>query len=78
MSYGEVKKYDIAREFRKGCVYCVSGGGCERTQSEHWIAGWEWAYSKLRPTLDDKTQDYIVKLGFEPFEQVEAMRFIQE
>lgn len=74
MSYGEAKKYDIAREFRQGASYCVQGGGLDRSQSEHWKKGWEWAYTNLKPKLNDGTQEYIVGLGFKPFQQVEAMR----
>jgi hypothetical protein len=74
MSYGEVKKYDIAREYRKGMAYCITGGGLEPTQSEHWKAGWEYAYANIRPQVNDAMQDYIVEKGFSPFETVHAMR----
>ncbi len=74
MSYGEVQKYDIAREYRKGMAYCISGGGLEPTQSEHWKAGWEYAYRNIRPQVNDAMQDYIVEKGYAPFEQVQAMR----
>ena len=54
--------------------YCISGGGLEPTQSEHWKAGWEYAYRNIRPKVNDAMQDYIVEKGYAPFEQVQAMR----
>jgi DNA-directed RNA polymerase subunit RPC12/RpoP len=74
MSYGEIKKYDIAKEFRQGAASCVKGEGLSPEATEHWKKGWEWAYKNLRPLLSDETNQYIVGLGYEPFQMVEAMR----
>lgn len=74
MSAGDIKKYAIAREFRCGCAYCISGGGYEPSMSEHWKEGWNWGYTHLKQQLNEGTQQYIVKLGFLPFSQLEAMR----
>jgi hypothetical protein len=74
VNYGEVKKYDIAREYRKGMAYCISGGGLEQAQSEDWKAGWEYAYRNIRRQVNDAMQNYIVEKGYAPFEQVQTMR----
>jgi len=74
MSYGEVKKYDVTREYRKGMSYCISGGVFELMQSEHWKAGWEYAYRNIRPQVNNAVQEYIIEKGYAPFEQVQMMR----
>ena len=70
----DFQKYAVAKEYRKGMACCISGGGCDETESEDWQAGWLYAYSNIKPQVNDAMQAYIVSKGYEPFEQVYAAR----
>lgn len=69
-----IEKYGIAREFRKGCLACLSCAPVDVTASQDWKAGYDFAYSTLRPITTAGVQDYIVSLGYAPFNQIEVMR----
>jgi Lar family restriction alleviation protein len=68
-----VTKYSFARFFRHGATSCLRGRAIKEG-AKHSKAGWQYACRKLKPLLDRATEEYIVKLGFKPFCQLEAMR----
>ena len=70
----DVKKYVIAREFHAGCAACLSSHPIKSDASQARKDGYQFAYSNLRPQIHDAVQDYIVGLGYEPFNMVEVMR----
>ena len=69
-----VKKYAIAQEFRAGVAACLSSYPIKEDASQEWKDGYQFAYTTLRPQINDAVQDYVVSRGHEPFNMVEVMR----
>lgn len=67
-------KYQIARQYREGVAACVKGAAIDPDQSIHWCQGYEWAYRHVKPMMNEQVNGYIVRQGFKPFIDIEAMR----
>ena len=67
-------KYQAAREYKAGICVCIMGGAIDPDQTIHWCQGYEWAYRNIKPLINEQVNDYIVRRGFTPFSNIEAMR----
>jgi hypothetical protein len=58
-------KYDVAKEFSRG--FCAALLPCprERSNTNHWLAGYDSGYS-LRSEKNKQMNDYLVSIGREP------------
>lgn len=64
-----VEKFDIARRFRRGAAAALVGSGND-SKDVHFTNGYNWTYHNLKPLLNEAVQNYVVKLGYEPFSLV--------
>jgi len=69
-----VDKYAIAHEFKNGIVDCLRGSPIINSNSQAWHDGYAFAFEKIRPKINEVTNDYVVKLGYKPFSIIEALR----
>lgn len=67
-------KYKIAREYKAGIVACIEGEAIDPKASIHWHEGYEWAFKCVKPMLHENIERYVVKMGYKPFCNLEAMR----
>lgn len=67
-------KYQAAREYKEGICACVKGAAIDPDQTIHWCQGYEWAYENIKPLINEQVNGYIVRRGFTPFCNIEAMR----
>ena len=66
-------KYQLARQFKEGCCACLKGKKIDPEQTEAFNEGYEWAYRYMKPQMEYEANRFVVKQGFKPFIQLEAM-----
>jgi hypothetical protein len=70
-----VNKYQIAREFRKGVAARILGQAIDISKcSKYFEEGYGWASEECFGVLYDALNKYLVSVGEEKIEIVEAMR----
>jgi len=69
-----VQKYKIAKEFKEGVVARILHSAIDPSKSKDFKVGYNWASEVIMVHLYDTLNEYLVNIGEEKIEMVEAMR----
>jgi len=59
-----IKKYDIAKEFKRGIIARIEYRACEWKKESMWFeAGWSWAHKHLIGLIHDGVNEYLESVG---------------